>query len=66
MRSECGAGIVALIGNDPHFRKYYVLGRVARIEKHTTDADNRFGLPPGTRIELLSVETISQELSVDA
>ena len=55
----------ALIGKDPHFRKYYVLGRVVHIERRTAEPDNRYSVPPGTQIELLSVETISHELSVD-
>ena len=55
----------ALIGKDPHFRKYYVLGRVVHIERRTAEPDNRYSVPPGTQIELLSVETISHELGVD-
>jgi regulator of replication initiation timing len=50
----------ALIGQDKHFRKFYVLGKIVYVEESTATASyNPFKLPIGTVFKIVSVTSIT-------
>jgi hypothetical protein len=53
----------ALIGQDKHFRKFYVLGKIVYMEAMTATASNNpFKLPIGTVYHVVSVTSVTQQI----